>query len=259
MLEHINANHSQTLDAFLLKSDFDYKEALTSIALFDPEMTSEWTDFQRHYFASIFYHLRGHFINFAWYIANFSTHEYTKNIILNNIQEELGTGNRFSHEVLYERFANECKVDIHNEIINETNYLPFAKEFNKAHLKWISIHDQEERLAAFSAYERLDNLDYPNLLNMAQSLNLSQQALAFFKVHVHVDHFDSTLELLLPIWEKTPEKVILSFEFIYSHQLNMWNNLSNHVFSLTNNLQLKELNSHNVTPIMLNQFSGISI
>src|SRR6187397_1017655 len=102
MPENLSTNTSVTLNHFLLKSDLDYQQSLSSISLFDPKMTREWNNRQKQYFASIFYHLRGHFINFAWYIANFSTNEHTKNIIVNNIQEELG-GNRFSHELLYER------------------------------------------------------------------------------------------------------------------------------------------------------------
>lgn len=231
MPEKISANIPETLNHFLVKTDQEYQEELSSLALFNVAMTREWSDHQKQSFAAIFYHLRGHFINFAWYIANFTTNENTKTLILNNMKEELGVGSRFSHELLYERFAKECHVDIHNEIIHETNYLPFAKEFNKSHLQWISVHDQDERLAAFAAYERLDNIDYPHLLNMAKSLGLSQQALAFFNVHVHVDHFDSTLELLMPIWEQNPNKVKRSFEFIYSNQLRMWRQLANQVFS----------------------------
>lgn len=259
MLENMITNTPTTLSHFLLKSDLDYRKSVTSIPLFDPQMTGAWNERQKQYFASIFYHLRGHFINFAWYIANFSSNEHTKKIILNNIQEELGLGNRFSHEALYERFAIECNVDIHDEIINETNYLPFAKEFNKSHLKWISVHGHEERLAAFAAYERLDNLDYPHLLEMAKSLNLSQHAMTFFNVHVHVDHFDSILELILPIWEKTPVKIINSFNFIYSHQYKMWCDLSNFVFSLENTFNMNALIPDIISLPTLNQFSGISV
>jgi len=129
--------------------------------------------------------------------------------------------------------AIECGVDIHDEIVHETHYQPFAKKFNKVHLEWLSLHDEEERLAAFSAYERLDNIDYPCLTQMAESLALSPQSLNFFKVHIHVQHFDSTRKLLLPLWDKHPEKIILAFNFIYTHQYEMWLNLSKHVFALT--------------------------
>lgn len=233
MHEQLPMNTVMSLSDFLHQSDLMYKDSLSTIDLFNPKKTSTWSTFQKSYFAAIFYHLRGHFINFVWYIANFSKDEAVKNIILQNIKEELGSNNRYSHELLYERFANECGVNIHDEIINETHYLPFAKSFNKAHLQWISSHDLHEQLCAFAAYERLDNLDYPLLLNLANSLNLTNPATAFFKVHVNVAHFDSTRDLIQPIWDGTPEKVSNSFNFIYSHQLTMWQEFSDRVFTST--------------------------
>ncbi|KTD41646.1 iron-containing redox enzyme family protein [Legionella parisiensis] len=222
----------QSLQHFLQKNDLNYRQSLTSIPLFDPQKTSAWTYEQRKTFASIFYHLRGHFINFVWFIANFTSNELTKKIILENIHEELGIGSRFSHEMLFERFAKECDVDIHDEIINETHYVPFAKNFNKTHLQWLSEHDEEERVAAFAAYERLDNLDYTYLLQMGDSIRLSKHAKTFFKVHAYVTHFNSTLELIQPIWEKNPDKIVRAFHFIYTHQQQMWRNLSHHLYAL---------------------------
>ncbi len=227
--------HSKTntsFSDFLYTLDSNYQKYLRAIPLFNPQETSHWNNQQKKYFAATFYHLRGHFINFLWYIANFCADEHIKSLILNNIIEELGIKQRSSHEFLYERFAKECGVNIHDEIINETHYLPFAKAFNKMHLQWLSLHDNEERLAAFSAYERLDNLDYPRLTELALSFNLSEQALVFFKVHSHVSHFDSTMELLLPIWQKNPDKLINAFQFIYNHQYQMWHSLSQCLFSL---------------------------
>ncbi|VEG90377.1 iron-containing redox enzyme family protein [Legionella spiritensis] len=225
-------NIPASLSQFLSKADADYKKSLASIPLFNPQKTRTWNHDQKKYFAAVFYHLRGHFINFMWYVANFSSNEQTKQIIINNIHEELGIGTRFSHELLYERFATQCGVDIHSEIVSETHYTPFAREFNKSHLQWLTCHDEDERIAAFAAYERLDNLDYPDLLELARSLSLPQSALTFFNVHVYVEHFDSTIELLLPIWHDTPEKLKSAFDFIYSHQYKMWRNLSDSVFSL---------------------------
>ena len=226
-------NIPESLNNFLHQIDLKYGKSLRSISLFSPQSTSTWNNDQKKYFAAIFYHLRGHFINFVWYIANFSSDERIKAVIIKNIQEEIGLGNRFSHEMLYERFANECGIDIHDEIINQTNYLPFAKEFNKSHLKWLSDNAGEDRLCAFAAYERLDNVDYPHLVELAKSINLSQHSMTFFNVHTGVDHFDSTLELILPIWEKSPDKIINSFNFIYTHQHQMWKQFSDHIFSLT--------------------------
>ncbi|KTC96069.1 iron-containing redox enzyme family protein [Legionella erythra] len=221
-----------SLQAFLAHSDSMYRASLDTIPLFDADQTQHWTRQQKQYFAATFYHLRGHFINFMWYMANFSSNEHIKLAILNNIHEEIGTGTRFSHEMLYDRFATECQVNIHEEMLSETFYLPFAREFNKKHLQWLTSHSEEERIAAFAAYERLDNLDYPLLVNLAKSLQISQQGMAFFNVHVHVTHFDSVLDLLLPLWEAEQHKVKAAFEFIYTHQRQMWSNLSHTIFSL---------------------------
>jgi hypothetical protein len=225
-------NIRSSLNDFLGALDLNYHTSILSIPLFNSLYTTAWSKHQKRYFAATFYHLRGHFINFAWYIANFSADEQTKAVILANIHDELGFDKRSSHEMLYERFAIDCNVNIHDEIVNETHYQPFAKDFNKAHLKWLSMHDDEERLAAFSAYERLDNLDYPCLTQMVESLALSPQALVFFKVHIQVKHFDSTTELLLPVWQKNPEKIIEAFNFIYTHQYEMWSNLSQKISAL---------------------------
>lgn len=123
MPEETSTNLPKSLSHFLIQSDLDYKNSLSSIPLFDVKRTIFWDDNLRKMFASIFYHLRGHFINFLWYVANFADNEASKQIIIQNIYEEIGIGNRFSHEKLYERFAKECGVDIHDEIVNETNYI----------------------------------------------------------------------------------------------------------------------------------------
>ncbi|WED44451.1 iron-containing redox enzyme family protein [Legionella cardiaca] len=220
-----------TFAKFLEKIDDSYRQRMHMISLFDKTRTSKLSDGKKNFFAGVFYHLRGHFIEFMWYVANFSNDEYTKKIILENIHEELGPGTRFSHEKLYENFAKECQVDIHDEIVNETHYLPFAKEFNKGHLRWLATHDADERLATFAAYERLDNIDYHYLTGFAQSLNLSSSASAFFHVHMHVEHFESTIGKLAPIWEHSEDKVKNSFNFIYSHQLKMWEDFSDIIFA----------------------------
>lgn len=220
------------LDQFLLITDNQYRQKLSTINLFNFTKTIHWNSTQKKYFAAIFYHIRGHFINFMWYLANFSTSTVVKKIIIDNIYEELGRKNQFSHEQLYERFANECGVNIHHELVNETHYLPFVREFNKAHLKWLSEHDEDEQFAAFSAYERLDNIDYHYLSQFATSLSLNPTNLTFFNVHALVNHFDLTLEKLSPIWQTNPEKVINAINFIYEHQYTMWQKLSDCIFSL---------------------------
>ena len=81
-----------SLSEFLHSTDLEYQQSLSLIPLFNPEVTKLWSKEQKRIFASILYHLRGHFINFGWYIANFCHEDTTKQIILNNIQEELGLG-----------------------------------------------------------------------------------------------------------------------------------------------------------------------
>ncbi len=222
---------SKSLSNFLLDSDLTYETQLAKIPLFNPQLTSRWTPEQKHFFAAIFYHLRGHFINFIWYMANFAKDDATKKILVHNIEEEIGIGSHFSHEKLYDFFAKQCGVNIQDEIIHEHHYLPFAREFNKSHLVWLAEHDHDVRLATFAAYERLDNIDYPHLVELARSFKLPKRAMTFFTVHAQVEHFDTTLELLNPIWQQTPEKLQQAFAFINNHQYTMWRRLSDYVFN----------------------------
>ncbi|MFT4059753.1 MAG: hypothetical protein QM652_09410 [Legionella sp.] len=221
-----------TLNEFLTQRDQKYRNQLITIPLFNPTQTAQWTLEQKKFFAGLLYHIRGQFINFMWYVANFAPDTITKAIIIDNIKEELGLGNKYSHEQLYGFFTHECGIDIHDEIANETHYLPFAKKFNKDHVKWLVAHDADERIAAFAAYERLDNIDYPFLSECAQSLNISPHGKIFFDVHSAVGHFSAVLEKLLPIWEFNSEKVKEAFDFIYTHQLSMWQQVSAHIFSM---------------------------
>jgi len=209
---------------YLNHVDSCYLRDLKLIPLFN---TCEWDKQRQHHFAATFYHLRGHFVDFMWYIVNFCTNQSIKQIITENLLEEIGSKNLLSHEMLYEQFTNECGVNIHEEIIKETHYYSFAKEYNKQHIRWLSEHDLDEQIAAFSAYERLDNLDYPSLLKLVSHFQMSPKALMFFNVHAQVQHFNNTLTALLPLWESSPEKIKTGFNFIYQHQLNMWEQLSN--------------------------------
>lgn len=219
----------QNLLDYLNHVDTNYQHDLMAIPLFKKDQSSQWGKQQQYLFAATFYHLRGHFIDLMWYIANFSTNNKIKNIILENILEEIGKDSHLSHEMLYEQFAAECGVNIRDEITQETHYYSFAREYNKKHIKWLSEHDNDEQFAAFAAYERLDNIDYPFLVQLINKFKLSPKALTFFNVHTHVCHFENTLEALLPIWENNPAKLKTSFNFIYEHQLQMWRQLSDFI------------------------------
>jgi hypothetical protein len=210
--------------------DNNYKSSIKKISLFDPEKTAKWSSAQRAYFVKLFYHVRGHFHSFLWFMGNIAPDKKAKQMIVQNILEEFGE-NGFSHEKLYYEFAKNLSVNLSNEITESQYYLPFIQEFNKGHLEWLQKHDWAGCLSAFSAYERLDNVDYVSLLELAKSVGASKLGLTFFQVHIHVKHFDNTLDLLSDIWEAEPKKVIDGFDFIQSHQLNMWEKLSANVFN----------------------------
>jgi hypothetical protein len=132
---------------------------------------------------------------------------------------------------MYFVFAESLGVDISNEFISEKNYIEFARTFNHEHLKWLHDHDADARLSAFAAYEKLDNLDYSNLLELVKTIGVSKPGQIFFKVHSLVEHFSPTIERLEEIWQASPQKVIDAFEFIGNHQLKMWRALSDQIFN----------------------------
>lgn len=219
---------------FLHVKDTEYRDQIRSLMLFRPDVTGTWSISDKQRFASVFYHIRGYFIDFMWYIANFTDSEKVKTIIMDNMREEIGTSGKVSHEQLYADFANCCEVDIQDEIINKTNYLPFVRQYNKEHLIWLQQHNNDDRLAAFAAYERLDNIDYEYLYKLVDVLELSKSAKTFFKVHTLVEHFEPTVALLESRWAENPDGIKEAFDFIYSHQLNMWQQLSNYLFNSAN-------------------------
>lgn len=212
--------------------DKEYKEQLRTIPLFKKQISQHWSALQKQKFAKVFYHLRGHFSEFLWLMGNFAPNIETKNVILKNISEEFGEA-RLSHEQLYFDFSVALQADIQQEIVTEENYTEFARKFNKGHIQWLLEHSWNEKQAAFSAYERLDNIDYPHLLRLATSFNLPKKALLFFEVHTKVEHFDVTEPFLKAIWDKDPQSIFNGFSFIYSHQLKMWHNLSNTINQLS--------------------------
>lgn len=215
---------------FLNDWDDNYKNNINKINLFNENLTRSFPQQKKAYFVKAFYHIRGHFHDFLWYMGNHAPTSTVKKIILSNIGEEFG-GNYGSHESLYYDFAESLSVDIKKEIAEETTYENYIAEFNKGHLKWLYNHDWIGCLAAFSAYEHLDNVDYPALSILAKNLGTSNKGLIFFKVHEKVKHFEPLNDFLLEAWQESPEKVKEGFDFIGSHQLGMWQNLSDRIFS----------------------------
>lgn len=222
------------VDQFLESWDREYTDKLKCIPIFQPNLTSKWNNHQKSLFAKVFYHLRGHFHDFLWYVGNHAEDKETKDIVLKNIAEELN-GAAKSHEQLYMDFSNSLGVDNSKAFIDDTNYLPFAGEFNHNHIKWLHENSAEHRFCALSAYERLDNTDYLRLLELVKSLDVNRKGQIFFKIHAAVEHFAPTYEILKEIWHNSRSTVEDSFSFIGYNQLNMWNNLSNKIFNEQNN------------------------
>ena len=216
-------------EEFLEEWDKTYKLRAKTIAMFAPELVSKWSKEQKQRFALIFYHARGHFHDFLWYMGNHATDKETKDIVLKNIAEELNSS-AMSHEQMYFEFAKSLDVDVSDEFINEQHYLGYIKSFNHGHMQWLHTHDAEERLGAFAAYERLDNIDYANLLELVIALGVSKKGQVFFKVHSLVEHFAPAAEKIKAVWDKDQEKIKASFNFIGDHQIKMWQNISDDIF-----------------------------
>ena len=227
----------QVLQNFLQSWDPNYDRTAQATALFDQTKPLEWTPGQKKFFARTLYHSRGHFYKFLWYLGSKSPSKACKEVILDNIRDEFGIGadgvSRSSHEQLYWHFAEAVGLDtdaiIREEILGEATNLPFIREFNQGHLEYILTRPWDDVWAAFSAYERLDNLDYENLYRLAVRLGVSGKALVFHEVHREVEHYEAATPLLQDIWERNPDAVRTGFEFIADHQLKMWRQMSDAV------------------------------
>ncbi len=223
------AQEKEQLINFLQETDRGYVAQVARVPLFSPTNPPAFNLEQKRLFAAIFYHIRGHFHNFLWYTLNFAPNEKAKQLLLDNIAEESG-GDRLSHEQLYQQFAEVHGVDIHDEFLNNTHYTDFAKQFNKAHLSWLNQQAWPGKFCAYSAYERLDNVDYQALLRLAKHIETPKKGLVFFEVHAQVAHFEATFEELLEIWCDDRNTVINSYRFIYQNQFGVWQALSNELF-----------------------------
>lgn len=220
------------LAIFLKNWDKNYLHKIKKIPLFDQNKTSHWSESQKTLFIKLFYHIRGHFHEFLWTMGNYAPNSIEKSVILKNISEEFG-GNGYSHEQLYMAFAESMGVNLKQEILTEETNLPFIRDFNKGHINWLHHHDWESAMAIFSAYERLDNIDYVHLLSLAKSIShktTKRVNLAFFNVHARAQHFLETVDSIMKTWENNSFIIIQAFNFIGTHQLKMWKNLSKTIF-----------------------------
>jgi len=164
-------------------------------------------------------------------LGNFAPDAHSKEVILQNIQEEFGR-HAPSHEKLYLDFAKGHGVDLTYELIEERWYLPFLREFNRGILQWLRDNDWDHRIVAFAAIERLDNLDYPALKDVAISFGTPNQALVFFNVHVHVKHYEEIEESIVgQLWVKKELLFKEVFNFVGSYQVEVWKKISDYVFT----------------------------
>ncbi len=146
------------LENFLSEWDKQYQSKASVLPLFNSDLSNQWSKAQQIKFVYLFYHARGHFNEFLWLLGNNAPNKPYKGIVLENFNEEFGGDGR-SHEALYFEFGKALGVDLMEERLNEQHYLPFLREFNHAHLDWLTRHAWHHQWAAFSAYERLDNVD----------------------------------------------------------------------------------------------------
>ncbi len=211
---------------FLKQWDESNSRFHKQIELFDPDKTKQLIRQQQRYFAEVFYHVRAHFGDFLWVLGTRAPDKRSKQLILENYAEEFG-GDGPSHERLYLDFAQELGADV----TRADSYLPFMQDYNATHVNFLRTHDWETCMIAFSAYERLDNLDYKDLERVIKSFGLSGKALTFFQVHKHVQHFQMVSRDLQAYWDKDSKKVEYGFTFIGDHQNWMWKNLSDTVFA----------------------------
>ena len=213
---------------FLTTWDRQYRIQVLKIPLFKDNTRLDL--YQQKKFAAVFYHLRGHFYRFLWYLAGRAPDNRFKKIVLANISEEFG-GQLDSHEELYWEFCKALNVNISDEILNPQFNLKFTAQFNQIHLEFILREQWPAAWAAFAAFERLDNIDYVNLKNLALKFDLPAKALEFFEVHTKATHFEKTEPLLNGLYLENFDQVKKGFEFISSHQIKMWKDLSDEVLS----------------------------
>ena len=228
---HCEEQESESLKSFLASWDQSYQQQAEGIPIFDTMLTSQLNTEQVKHFIRLLYHQRAHFDDVLWYMGNFAPDAESKEMIIENIRDEMGKGGR-SHESLYLDFAASMGVDLTDELLEEKYYLPFLKEYNHGHLKWFRDHDWSHRLTAFAAIERLDNLDYTNLKNTAESFGVEESKLLFFKVHMYVKHYESLEDSeFSTLWNDKHELVRDVFNFIGKYQIDIWKRISKAVFN----------------------------
>ena len=219
---------SNDLKVFLEEWDRNYERLVSPLWLFNTQAGLSWSDEQKQYACKVLYNSRGRLNDFLWHLGNIAPNKKAKDLVLYNFSEEFG-GNSPSHEELYFYFAKDMGLSP-KEVTDEKYCLDFFKVYNKAQLDWLKSQDWDHCISAFSAYERLDNIDYANLHVLAKNLGASNRGLIFFKTHSEVEHFSATVQVLNEVWSCNPEAVKKAFAFISELQSEMWENVSNTIF-----------------------------
>jgi hypothetical protein len=148
-------------------------------------------------------------------------------VVIDNLWEEFGQ--TISHEQWYYKFADEFGVDCKKEILDEKYNYQWIKDYNEEHIQFILTKPFEQVWAIFGAYEALDKIDYNILYQLAENLGSTKQGLVFFEIHHRAEHFETISPLLQQIWDKDPQTVMTGFEFIFQHQLQMWEKLGEEI------------------------------
>jgi hypothetical protein len=215
-----------TLTQFLSVQIQYYKQSVKEIDLFKTDKQLQFTTEQKKEFVGVFYHIRGYLYELLWYLGCQVKDTNKRKMILKNFMEE------FDHNDMYFEFAKSFDVDCVKELIQETKNLDFVKNFNKGHIKYIFGNSDIAIWTLFSVYEALDNTDYSNLGILARNIGNSNTDFKFFDIHTNATHFAFLEESFLELWEKDSFQVMQATEFVLMHQLQMWQNLSDHIFSL---------------------------
>jgi len=223
----------RSLDNFIRNWDQQYKAAQSEIRILNPFLAGMLNKNRQGYFAKTFWHARGHFGDFLWLLASHAPDFESKKIILSNIEDELGANDpaNDAHEQLYIRFANAVGAEVRRSWVDDKYYLPEIRRYNKGHLDFLLNHNWNTSMAAFSAFELLDNHDYDALDKVAKSFGLDEKERQYFIVHKDSDHFGEVSQGLEQRWQNDHHQVLVAFQFIGSHQLKMWKDLSEAVFN----------------------------
>ena len=224
----MDSQNSTDLSNYIDKTINSYSDQVRKLPLFADDFASCLTLKQKKLFIKIFYHARGKFHDFLWYVGSNTQNAKVKKIVIQNISEEFN-GSAASHEEMYMHFANHFNVDLTKEFLINKYYIKSVRDFNNNHIDYLVNHNDDHRISAFSAYEKLDNVDYPFLLEFASKMGAKGKALIFFKVHAAVEHFESTKDVLENIWGRNSDAVKKSFEFITNNQMFLWNSLFNEI------------------------------